>query len=48
VWVTDITYLLTDGKFVYLSLVAAAWLRKILGWCVIEALQAEHTAQHRK
>lgn len=45
VWVADITYLPTDGKFVYLSLVTDAWSRKIVGWSVNETLQTEHTAQ---
>lgn len=45
VWVADITYLPTDGNFVYLSLVADAWSRKIVGWSVNETLQTEHTAQ---
>ncbi len=45
VWVADITYLPTDGKFVYLSLVTDAWSRKIVGWSVHETLQTEHIAQ---
>lgn len=45
VWVADITYLPTDGKFVYLSLVTDAWSRKIVGWSVNETLQTEHAAQ---
>jgi len=45
VWVADITYLPTDGNFVYLSLVTDVWLRKIVRWSVNETLQTEHTAQ---
>lgn len=45
VWVADITYVPTDEKFVYLSLVTDAWSRKIVGWSVNETLQTEHTAQ---
>ncbi|MBO9829731.1 IS3 family transposase [Xanthomonas sp. A2111] len=45
VWVADITYLPTQGKFVYLSLAADAWSRKIVGWSVHETLQTEQVAQ---
>lgn len=45
VWVADITYLPTDGNFVYLSLVTDVWSHKIVGWSVNETLQTEHTAQ---
>lgn len=45
VWVADITYLPTQGKFVYLSLVTDAWSRKIVGWSVHETLQTEQVAQ---
>ncbi len=37
-WVADITYLPTSGKFVYLSLVTDAHSRKIVGWHVHESL----------
>jgi putative transposase len=45
VWVADITYLPTAGRFVYLSLVTDAHSRKIVGWHVHESLQTEEVAQ---
>ena len=48
VWVADITYLPTHGKFVYLSLVTDAYSRKIVGWHVHESLQTEEVAQAMK
>ncbi len=48
VWVADITYLPTAGKFVYLSLVTDAYSRKIVGWHVHESLQTEEVAQALK
>jgi putative transposase len=48
VWVADITYLPTAGKFVYLSLVTDAHSRKIVGWHVHESLQTEEVAQAMK
>jgi len=45
VWVADITYLPTQGKFVYLSLITDAWSRKIVGWNVHDTLQTEQVAQ---
>lgn len=47
-WVADITYLPTDGKFVYLSLVTDAHSRKIVGWHVHPSLQTEEVAQAMK
>lgn len=47
-WVADITYLPTDGKFVYLSLVTDAHSRKIVGWHVHTSLQTEEVAQAMK
>lgn len=47
-WVADITYLPTLGKFVYLSLVTDAHSRKIVGWHVHESLQTEEVAQALK
>lgn len=44
-WVADITYLPTTGKFVYLSLVTDAYSRKIVGWHVHDSLQTEQVAQ---
>jgi len=48
VWVADITYLPTAGKFAYLSLVTDAYSRKIVGWHVHESLQTEEVAQAMK
>lgn len=45
VWVADITYLPTEGKFVYLSLITDIWSRKIVGWSVHDTLQTEQVAQ---
>ncbi len=47
-WVADITYLPTDDKFVYLSLVTDAHSRKIVGWHVHSSLQTEEVAQAMK
>lgn len=47
-WVADISYLPTDGEFVYLSLVTDAHSRKIVGWHVHESLQTEEVAQALK
>lgn len=48
VWVADITYLPTAGKYVYLSLVTDAHSRKIVGWHVHDSLQTEEVAQAMK
>jgi putative transposase len=40
-WVSDITYLQTREKFVYLSLVTDVYSRKIVGWNVDESLAVE-------
>lgn len=48
VWVADITYLPTRGKFVYLSLVTDAWSRKIVGYHVHGSLQTEEVSQALK
>jgi len=48
VWVADITYLPTNDKFVYLSLVTDAYSRKIVGWHVHDTLQTEPVAQALK
>lgn len=45
VWVADITYLPTQGKTVYLSLVTDLYSRKIVGWHVHASLQTEEVAQ---
>lgn len=48
VWVADITYLPTNDKVVYLSLVTDAYSRKIVGWHVHDSLQTEPVAQALK
>ena len=48
VWVADITYLPTNDKFVYLSLVTDAYSRRIVGWHVHDSLQTEPVAQALK
>ena len=48
VWVADITYLPTQGKYVYLSLVTDAYSRKIVGHHVHASLQTEDVAQALK
>lgn len=45
VWVADITYLQTQGKMAYVSLVTDAWSRKIVGYHVHDSLQAEAVSQ---
>ena len=42
VWVADITYIeLTDGNFVFLSLVVDAYTHQIVGWMVADSLDTE-------
>ena len=48
VWVADITYLPTQGKYVYLSLVTDAYSRKIVGHHGHASLQTEDVAQALK
>lgn len=48
VWVADITYLPTQERFAYLSLVTDAYSRKIVGYHVHQSLQTEEVAQALK
>ena len=48
VWVADITYLPTAGKFVYLSLITDVYSRKIVGHHVHESLQTEEVSEALK
>ena len=48
VWVADITYLTTQDKVVYLSLVTDAYSRKIVGHHVHDSLQTEQVSQALK
>jgi transposase InsO family protein/transposase-like protein len=45
VWVADITYLPTQEKFAYLSLVTDAYSRRIVGYHVHGSLQTEEVSQ---
>ena len=42
-WVSDITYIRTIKGFLYLHLVTDAYSKKIMGWCLSENLNADHT-----
>lgn len=42
-WVSDITYIRTINGFLYLHLVTDAYSKKIMGWCLSENLNADHT-----
>ncbi len=48
VWVADITYLPTQEKFAYLSLVTDAYSRRIVGYHVHGSLQTEEVSQALK
>ena len=47
-WVSDITYLRTREKFVYLSMVTDVYSRKIVGWNVDESLAVEGAMEAMK
>lgn len=47
-WVSDITYLKTRDKFVYLSLVTDVYSRKIVGWNVDVSLAVEGAVEALK
>jgi putative transposase len=40
-WVSDITYLRLEERFIYLALITDAYSRKIVGYCLSENLQAD-------
>lgn len=42
-WVSDITYIETKGRFLYLSLVTDAYSRKIVGWVLAPTLDSRYT-----
>lgn len=48
VWVSDITYVLTDEGFRFLSLVCDAYNREIVGWFVAPTLEASYTLEALK
>jgi len=41
-WVSDITYLLTESGWLYLTVVIDLWDRKVIGWSIAEDLTAKH------
>lgn len=41
-WVSDITYIKTEEKFIYLFLITDAYSRKIIGWHLAESMDAEN------
>jgi transposase InsO family protein len=44
-WVSDITYLRSKGKWLYLAAVIDLWDRKVIGWSIAEDLSAEHVCR---
>lgn len=48
VWVSDITYVLTNEGFRFLSLVCDAYSREIVGWFVAPTLEASYTLEALK
>lgn len=42
-WVSDITYIETKGRFIYLSLITDAYSRKIVGWTLAPTLDSRYT-----
>jgi putative transposase len=45
VWVTDITYIVTDEGWVYLATVMDLGSRRIIGWCMADHLRSELAVQ---
>ena len=48
VWVSDITYVLTDEGFCYLSIVTDAYTHEVVGWCVGPTLETVYTLEALK
>jgi transposase InsO family protein len=44
-WVSDITYLRTNGGWLYLTTVLDLWDRKIIGWNISETMMAENVCE---
>lgn len=44
-WVSDITYLETTEGFLYLFLITDAYSKKILGWAIVDNLDAENAVE---
>ncbi len=40
IWVSDITYIVIDGNFNYLSLITDAYSKLIMGYCLYQSLEA--------
>ena len=40
-WVSDITYLRTESRWLYLTVVIDLWDRKVLGWAMTDSLQSD-------
>lgn len=45
VWVSDITYIRVDDRFVYLFLVTDMFSRKIVGWSLADDMSASHAVE---
>ena len=51
-WVSDITYIETKGRYCYLFIITDAWSKKIVGWCLSQsyavtgAIEALNRALH--
>ena len=51
-WVSDITYIETEGRYCYLFIITDAWSKKIVGWCLSQsyavtgAIEALNMALH--
>ncbi|MCD7900674.1 MAG: DDE-type integrase/transposase/recombinase [Bacteroides sp.] len=48
VWVSDITYILTDQGFCYLSIVRDAYTHEVVGWFVAPTLESIYTLEALK
>ncbi|WP_317164676.1 IS3 family transposase [Flavobacterium hydrocarbonoxydans] len=44
VWVSDITYIQTDKRFLYLTIIMDLYDRKIIGWSLSSNMKAEKTS----
>ena len=47
-WVSDITYIKTIDEVLYLFLITDAYLKKIIGFCLADTLEATHAIQALK
>ena len=47
-WVSDITYMKTIDKVLYLFLITDAYSKKIIGFCLADTLEASHAVQALK